>query len=375
MSGSRRLLMVITSMARGGAERQVVDLSLALSARGWEVGVLSMTTPRDLVDELLAGGVQVSTLAMRRGRPSLRAFRAYRSFVRRWRPDVVHSHMVHANLLARMGRLGMPATPLVCTIHNVNEGPRWREVAYRLTDRFATVTTAVSRAAADRYVRVGAVPPGRVVHIPNGFDFDRRGWSDGDRQRIRDELGVGPDATLWVAVGRLVPAKGHDILLQAFARVRQERPDVRLAIAGEGPAHAGLSNLIAELGLPDTVSVLGERRDISSVLSAADAFVMPSRWEGLPIALLEAAAHGLPIVSTDVGGCREVVDPRFGGVLAEPTPESLSAAMLRVSRWGTDERSRTGRQLREHARGEFELGAVVTRWEALYASISTGGPA
>jgi len=375
MSAARRLLMVITSMGRGGAERQVIDLSLALSARGWDVGVLSMTTPRDLVDELVAGGVQVSTLDMRRGRPTLRAFRAYRSFVRRWRPDVVHSHMVHANLLARMGRLGMPATPLVCTIHNVNEGPRWRELAYRLTDRFATVTTAVSRAAAERYVRVGAVPRGRVIHIPNGFDFDRRDWSGDDRQRVRDELGVGPDATLWVAVGRLVPAKGHDILVQALARVRQERPDVRLAIAGEGPERADLSNLIAEQGLHGTVSLLGERRDVSSVLSAADAFIMPSRWEGLPIALLEAAAHGLPIVSTDVGGCREVVDPGFGGVLAQPTAESLSTAMLRVSAWGADERSRAGRQLCEHARREFDLGAVVARWEALYVSISGVGRA
>ena len=368
MTSGPRVLLLVTSMARGGAERQVVDLAAELQARGWTACVLSMITPSDFRDELAAAGVELASLEMTQGRPSVGALLRYRSFVRRWKPRVIHAHMVHANLLARIGRLITPRTPVVCTVHSVVEGRRWREIAYRLTDRLSSATTAVSRAATERYVRVGAAPRGRIITIPNGFDFSRAVTPAGSRDGIRRELGAG-DAFLWLAVGRLIPEKGHDMLLHAFSRVRSVHTSARLVIAGEGEQSPMLHGLIRDLALTASVRLLGERRDVPSLLAAADAFVMSSRWEGLPMVLLEAAAQQLPIVATDVGGCGEVAVPELGAVLTQPNGKAIAAGMLEVMEMTAAERAKVGAALRDHVRAEFDLEPIVTRWEALYASV------
>lgn len=368
MTRSRRLLLVTTSLARGGAERQVVDLALAFHARGWDVAVLSMTRPTDHVDELEVAGITVHRLDMRRGRPTPAGFLRYVAFVRRWKPDIVHGHMVHANLLARIGRVLAPGVPVVCTVHTVQEGRRWRAVAYRLTDWLASATTAVSQAAADRSIGTGAVPRNRITVIPNGFDFSRARVPGGAGSAIRRELRA-EDSFLWLTVGRLVPEKGHDILLDAFAGVVHDRPTARLVIAGDGPERQALDRAITRLGLSGLATLLGERRDVSTLLDAADAFVLSSRWEGLPMVLLEAAAQALPIVSTDVGGCREVARPDLGAVLCSPDPRGLASAMLQVIDLPPTERASVGWGLRRHVEADFEIGAVVDRWDALYASL------
>jgi glycosyltransferase involved in cell wall biosynthesis len=369
MTRARRLLLVTTSLARGGAERQVVDLATRMRSRGWHVAVLSMTHPTDHVGELVDGGVSVMSLDMARGRATLPALLRYVRIVRRWRPDVIHSHMVHANLLARVGRIFNPGIPVVCTVHNVIEGPRWREIAYRLTDPLASATTAVSRAATERYLRVGAVPQGRLTTIPNGFDASSTLVPTNVRETIRAEFGVS-DAFLWVTVGRLMPAKGHDLLLSAFAAILQSHPRARLAIAGEGPERPALESLLKELGIEGSASLLGIRRDVSSVLAAADGFVLSSRWEGLPMVLLEAAAARLPIVSTDVGGCREVASADLGAVLVKPDAPSIATGMLEVMDMAATERSAVGERLRNLVVADYDLDSIVSRWEVVYADVA-----
>ena len=362
-----RLLFVTTSMDRGGAQRQIVDLAARLHAAGWPVAVLSMTTPSEYLDELDAADVEIASLHMAPGRPTPAAFARYGRFIRRWKPDIIHSHMVHANLLARLGRVFAPRVPVICTVHNVVEGARWREIAYRLTDPLATLTTAVSEAAAERYVRVGAAPKGRITAFPNGFDFSRP-VPDGARASIREALEVG-DAFLWVTAGRLDVQKGYDLLLAAFDNVRRSRPDARLVIAGDGPERAVLDGILARLGLAGCATLLGDRQDVPSILAAADGFVLSSRWEGLPMVLLEAAAQGLPIVCTDVGGDREVARPELGGVLVDVDPGSIAAGMLRVMAMDPAARAAIGAALQEHVRTGYDMAAVVERWKATYAAV------
>lgn len=367
-----RVLLLTTSMARGGAEQQVVDLAIGLRANGWAVTVLSMTAPTDHVEELRAARVSLASLEMRRARPRPGDLVRYAAHVRRWRPDVVHSHMVHANLLARVGRLLVPGVPVVCTVHSVVQGGRWREIAYRVTDPLASVTTAVSDAVAVRSQQVGAVPRGRIRTIPNGVVLTRAVTAESVRADARRALGM-REAFIWVTVGRLVPEKGHDMLLRAFVAVHASRPEARLVIAGAGPLGRALGALAVELGLRDAVTFLGERRDVPSILAAADAFVLSSRWEGLPMALLEAAAQRLPIVCTDVGGCREIARPALGAVLVDTDPRSLAAGMLAVMRMGVADRAAIGERLGALVSSEFDMDAVVRRWEALYSAIRLGG--
>jgi glycosyltransferase involved in cell wall biosynthesis len=287
--------------------------------------------------------------------------------------------MVHANLLARIGRLFVPGIPVVCTVHSLVEAregsgetveSRLREVAYRATDRLASATTAVSAAAAARYIEVRAVPQNRMIHIPNGFDFSRATPRGHARAAIRRELGIRDDEFLWTTVGRLVAEKGHSSLLEAFDRIRKGRPDVRLVIVGDGPEKAALERLSSELRLGGDALLLGMRTDVASILDAADAFVLSSEVEGLPMVLLEAAAQRLPIVSTDVGGCREVARPELGAILVTPGPEGLARGMMAVMEMTDPERASIGEALRRHVQSEYDQGAILQRWEQVYASVA-----
>lgn len=367
MKPARRLLFVITSLDRGGAQRQVVDLAARLRVARTPVAVLSMIPPAHYVDELVAAGVEVHSLDMRPGRPTPLAFLRYGRFLRRWRPDLIHSHMVHANLLARLGRIFLPRVPVVGTVHNVTEGARWREIAYRLTDWLATRTTAVSEAAARRYVEVGAVPRGRIVVLPNGFDFARRDESEA-RAAMRAELGAGT-GFLWLTAGRLDPQKGYDMLLEAFARILPQHAGARLAIAGDGPQRAELAAAVERLELGGSVALLGDRSDVPALLAAADGFVLSSRWEGLPMVLLEAAAARLPIVATDVGGNREVVLPQLGGVLTPVSVAGIAEGMESVMALAPEARAKIGGALRAQVETRYDMTAVVKRWLEVYAGV------
>ena len=135
--------------------------------------VVSLREPEAFVQELTDAGVQVVSLGMRKGVADFRGVVRLARAVHEFRPNVVHSHMVHANLLSRVTRLFCRMPVLVCTAHNTIEGGRWREWMYRLTDGLADVTTNVSRAAVERYIRIGAAPAGRIRWLPDGVDLSR----------------------------------------------------------------------------------------------------------------------------------------------------------------------------------------------------------
>lgn len=368
----RDVVMLVTGLDYGGAERQASELARRLAGRGWRVGVVSMLPPRAFADELEAAGVPVVTLGMARGVPDPRALVRLAGVLGRWRPLVLHSHMVHANLLGRLVRLVRWAPVQISTAHSVDEGARWRELAYRLTDPLCSLTTNVAEAAVERYVRVGAAPAGRIEHVPNGVDTDRFRPDPEARRRVRDEWGDG--AFWWLAVGRFEKQKDYPTLLRAFARVRTGHPEARLAIAGAGPLRPDIEALAAEVGVAPSVRFLGLRTDVPALMAAADAYVMSSAWEGLPLVLLEAAASGLPVVTTDAGGTAEVLDSRRL-VVPPRSPEALAGAMSAVYDMSAADRAALGLQNRAHVEATYSLDAVVTRWEGIYRRLLGGrGP-
>jgi glycosyltransferase involved in cell wall biosynthesis len=368
--GNLRVMHVTTGLSYGGAETQLKNLALRLKQRKWSLSVVSMLPPGAYVDELEAAGICVYDLRMRRKVPDPRAVLRLASIVRRERPLVVHAHMVHANLLARITRLFVETPVLVCTAHSINEGGLLREIAYRLTDPLADLTTQVSEAGRQRYIQVGAAPPHKIVSIPNGIDTSRFQPNPTVRQAVREQLGCAPEAFVWLTVGRLEPVKNHLELLRAFREVAAGHPHARLLIAGQGPLQAAIEQRIVELGLADRVRLLGLRRDIPDLLNAADAFVLPSLWEGMPLTLLEASATALPIVATDVGGNAEVVlEGETGYLVPVKDTEALAQAMLRVMNLSEADRSAIGQAGRAHVVQNFDLERVVDRWEALYREL------
>jgi glycosyltransferase involved in cell wall biosynthesis len=267
-------------------------------------------------------------------------------------------------MMARMLKILHPATTVLSTVHNVYEG-RWpRMFAYRLTDLLSHHTIAVSQAAADRYVRLKAVPARKLSVVANGIDIAELAPSPDRRISLRAQMGV-QDEFVWLAAGRIAPAKDYPNLLSALARVHAAVPNASLWIAGEAVSASFevTKALAADLGA--SVRWLGLRRDIPALLDAADGFVLASAWEGMPLAVGEAMAMEKPVVATDVGGVRELMGDT-GFIVPAKSSEDLAEAMLKMMRRTDEERRRLGLAARERIVAHFSMDAKADEWEALY---------
>lgn len=357
-----RILLVSTSLDYGGAETQVAALATVLVQRGWSVDVVSLLAPLAFSDQFAAQGIGLQSLDMVRGIPDPRAAFRLAQIYREVEPTVVHSHMVHANLLARAARLITPVSYLLGTAHNINEGGRSLELAYRASDRFSELTTNVSKAGLERFNRVGATRPGKSLFIPNGVNLATFSRLRQQPLEVRSQLGLNNEF-VWLAVGRFREQKDYPNMLRAFAS--GERESILLMV-GDGERQQASEELAASLNISDRVRFLGLRTDIPALMSAADAFVLSSAWEGLPLVLLEAAASGLPIVSTDVGGTADIVSADTG-ILVPPCDHlALSSAMTQLERASTEELTQLGSKARQHVQTRFDINRVVDAWELIY---------
>jgi glycosyltransferase involved in cell wall biosynthesis len=365
---SLNLSYVITSLEYGGAQSQIVALLGRLKARGWDARLVSMLSPSAFTDELKAADINVETLNMRRGVPNPTALIRLVRILRRHRPHIVHSHLVHANLLSRLARPFTNVPSLICTAHSIYEGPHRRALAYRVTDRLCDLTTQVSMAGVQRYVETAAVPKDRIRYVPNGVDVARFKQNSIVRQQVRHELGV-DDEFLWLAVGRLEKAKDYPNMLQALARLAHGSKAI-LMIVGEGVLKRHLEDLARELSVKSRVRFLGVRKDIPALMNAADGFVLSSAWEGLPMVLLEAAASSLPVVSTNVGGSKEIVLEAKTGFLVPPSNSgALAGAMTKAASLSNAARLQMGTAARAYVEQHYSLDMVVDTWESIYMDL------
>lgn len=359
-------MFILTGLNYAGAENQVVQLCREFLNRGHQPMIVSMIKPEAYLDELDKLGVEVRTLGMTKGVPDPRAVFRLRRIVQQFRPDIVHSHLVHANILARVTRLFISMPALICTAHNVNEGGKAREWLYRVTDPLCELTTNVSEEAVRQYVARKVVPAHKIRFVPNGITLDSFGQAQAS-ESLNKELDIKPGQFVWLAVGRLVPEKDYPNMLNAFKTVLAKRPDSILLIAGTGTERVALEQYSKELGIERNVKLLGIRRDIPALMNLANAYVMSSRWEGFPMVLLEASASGLPMVATDVGGNREAVQDGITGLLAPPGDcGQLSDRMLALMSYPLAELEEMGERARKYVQERFDIEVIVTQWTSIY---------
>lgn len=359
-----RILIVITGLGTGGAERLVSAMSDRFVRNGHEVMLVSLLDGLELVPA--DGRVVVKSLSMRRTLFDVwPVLRRLRRVIREFRPDVVNSHLFHANILIRLLRLGTPMPRLVTSAHNTKEGARWRMWAYRLTGGLADISTNVSEESVTAFVGHGAVRPGRMIAIPNGIDTDRFYFEGEWRRRLRRELNVDESTPMLLAVGRLSEQKDYPNLLHSFADLLKAHAEARLFVVGEGPLRGDLVALAQLLGIENKVAFLGLRQDVRELMSACDVYVMSSAWEGLPMVLLEAMACERVVTATDCGGNRSLVGE--SGLIVPPHDSAaLTAALVRALDLPYEERQRLGATARERVQDCFSLAAMADRYLAVY---------
>lgn len=348
----------------GGAEQQVILLAKGLSDRGWRVTVIALSgSGGDAAAKLQSQGIGFLSLHMRNGLADPRGWNQFHHWMKLHQPEVLHAHLPHAVLFARFSRFAAPVRVLIETIHSPATGGPLRKLGYCASTRQPDAITAVSRAAAQPWLAAGVFDEKKLSVIPNGIDIDY--WkSDRDvRIATRQELGFN-DEFVWLTVGRLDPVKDHSTLLLAFATLPA---NARLLIAGSGPLERALRLFAARLGIGRRVQFLGFEPNVLRWMQLADAFVLCSQWEGLPMALLEAAACELPAVLTDIPAIRELIPSSvFLPMVPVGDANALGAAMNATMHLWELERCTLSMQMRQFVAGRFSLASALDKWENLY---------
>jgi glycosyltransferase involved in cell wall biosynthesis len=363
-----RLAYLLTTLGIGGAERQALMLAERMEARGHSVLLMILQARRQnqWPTTLQTVYLDLRQTPLARFAALTRAVRILRA----WQPGLIHSHTFPANMAARMLHLALPHTRVLATIHNVHEGGWRRSLAYRLTDPLSAAATAVSEAVAAHAIATRQVPRPKLRVLVNGIDTEvfqpnpQRRCAERARMNVADEF-------VWLAAGRVVPAKDYPNLLRAFARVRAVQPEAQLWIAGEA-AQGAVERICQEAGDPDSaipVRWLGLRRDLPALMDAADAFVLASAWEGMPLVVGEAMAMERPVVATDVGGVRELQGEAGTRVEAHSAP-ALAEAMLALMQLSHEERQAQGRRARQRIQERFSMDAMAARWEEFYRTLA-----
>lgn len=370
------IVHVVLSLDVGGLERVVLDLIREGNLRGHRSSVLCLERRGALAPRAEAMGAAVTALGKP---PGLRPWLVPRiaSALRTLAPEVVHTHQIGALLYAGPAarRAGVPA--LVHTEHTNNLGTvrspgrkariwlLW-SLAARRAGRFCCVSRDIAEAA----IRSRAVPRRKVAVVANGVAA--RDGEAGDPAAVRAEFGIPAGAPLVGTVGRLAEVKRQDVLIRGFARLAERVPGAHLLLIGDGPEAGRLRELAGATGVGDRIHFAGYRPDARRCLAAMDVFALTSRMEGMPLAILEAWAEGVPVVSSAVGGVRTLITPGEDALLFESGDDAgLADAVGRIL-GDPDRAGRIGRAGRDRVAREFDAGVMFEAYEREYRALLGG---
>lgn len=359
-----RVLEVLATLRRAGAERIAVSLAARLDRTRFETGVVSLfdAFPGGFEPVLEEHHVPVWHLGKRRGfdpRMWPRLVRVLRDF----RPDIVHTHSyVMRYALVHRGKI-------VHSVHNVanREVDALGRAIHRMAYRLGVVPVAVSQTVARSFEGMYGFAPAAV--IPNGADIGCPPAA-GVRDAWRRRSGLQAADNLIVSVARFEPQKNPLGLITAFSRALPDDPSSHLVMAGEGSLLEASRALAVSLGVAGRVHFPGVCRDVPELLAAGDLFALASDWEGTPVAVIEAMAAGLPVVATAVGGVPELVEDGVTGALV-PAGDSAAFASALSALARNPSRGEMGTAAAERAR-QFDAGAMIDSYAALFERVHGG---
>lgn len=395
LTPTRRILLLNTLLEAGGAQKAMLQLARGLRDRGHEITVATMYDKagcREAFEQRF--GVPIVDLEMkpapsdRADRPGKlgklwhagRGVRRLRRLLRRQRIEVLQTFSHYSNVLGPMVARGTGVRVCVTSQRMRLEGRSpWllRADRWISRSRLAQRMVAVSESVRTYCIEDEGIAPDHVVTIANGLDIEN--WpSNGqaaDRTSLRQTLGIEPDAPMVTTVARLHPQKGYEHLLEAVPGVLEAHPSAHFVWVGDGELEDALSQRIHSAKLEGRVHLTGARSDVPDLLAASDLFVLPSLWEGMPNAVLEAMAAGLPVVATAVDGTPEIVAEGETGWLVPPADGASLREAIRQALGDPARREAMGRAGRQRVERHFSLTRYVDQFEQLYAQLLGGGDA
>jgi glycosyltransferase involved in cell wall biosynthesis len=362
------VLYFSNSLARGGTEEHILTLLRGLDRSRFRPALICTPEVAEMIRGEVPDDVQLTALRLR-GLTDGGAARALRRILRERCVDVLHSHLFYASLfaspIAKLCRV-----PLIVETPHVREswrrGLKRRYVVDRVAGRCVDRYIAVSEANRRYLIEDKGLPQQKIVVIHNGCDVRRFDPHHAAPPGMRQALGFGETDPILVVIGRLEPQKGHRVLFEALPEVQRTFPSVRVVCLGEGALRTDLERRVAESGLADAVRFVGQQANVADWLALADATVLPSFYEGLPLTAIESLAAGRPMIASAVDGVPEVVVDGHTGLNVPPGDSAqLARAICRLLRDPglAKELALTGRSW---VLERFGAERQVQRTEALY---------
>jgi glycosyltransferase involved in cell wall biosynthesis len=362
----------------GGAERFALGLATHLPRDRFEPWVCAPRGAEPLATAALAeAGIPLIGLG-RKARWDVHRLGALPRILRRHRFDVLHAHMFGSNLWGTLAGTACRVPVVIAQEHTWSyEGAPWRVwLDGNVIGRFATRFVAVSKADAERMVRIEHVPTRKVMMIPTAYVPQTDAGKDLD---LRAELGLAPDTPLYGSASNLRPQKALEVLLEAHAKLRGRCPTAHLVLAGDGSCRADLERRISELSIGDSTHLLGVRTDVDAVIRCFDVAAMSSDFEGMPLFAFECFANRTPLVATAVGGLPQIIDDGRTGMLVPPRRPDLLAEKIELLLGDPALRERlTTAALAEL--DAYSIDAIAGRWGDTYEQLlrertaAAGGP-
>lgn len=359
-----KILYVVTGLGQGGAERVVCDLADNMYEKGHQVKIVYLvgdvlTYPSNKEIELVKADLtNVFSLP--------KVYLLLLKIIKDYCPDVVHSHMVHANILTRLVRIFTPINKLISTAHNSYEGGRLRMLAYRITHNLSDVSTNVSQQATQAFEVRKAVPIGGMITIYNGINLNKFEYVKNAKEKLKEEWNLSKDTKVILAVGRFSEQKDYPNLLRSFYLLKHQIVyPLKLIIAGDGELKELIESIIKKLNLEKDVILLGRRNDIPYLMSAADIFVLSSEYEGFGLVIAEAMTCKCIVVATDSGGVAEVMGS-YGKLVKKKDSIELSKGLLEVLSMTKEKKELQKTFAYEHVTDNFDLNNISNTWENIY---------
>jgi len=357
---------IIDRLPPDGAERLLCEV-LRYRSDQFDYHLICLAEGGEFEPVIRNLGVPITILGKRRG-VDLRMLWHLWSWLRKHRPAVVHTHLFTADTWGRLAAWMAQVPCIVSTVHSVNS---WQGRVHRLVDRGMALVTdrliACTALVADKLRDVDGISAHRVITLANGVDLER--FEDVDGRDLITEFDFPHRWPLFAVLGRLEPVKGQGYLLECLAQCRERGVHINLLLIGDGPDRAALEQQVEDAELLDRVRFAGFRRDVPEMLASIDVLVIPSRWEGLPMALLEAMALGRPVIAHAVGGIGDVVEPGVQGVLVPAGQSQEMASAIAMLAGDVSLRQRMGAAARQRVREHYSAEVLSAQYEALYRDV------
>jgi len=379
-----RILHIIDSLAIGGTERQTVLNLSALDQTRFENFLCYLSPAHDLVDDVRNLGIQVSCLGINGKKEWLSGIIQLMRFIKNMKIDLVHTNLFEADVLGGIAAR-LSGIPVISTLTSAADKDLQflRELhlnRYKLgLARYLRRTSqklchsrfiAVSGQVKESWIHRLGINEERIIVIPRAVSRSfLQSESSFVANEARTELSLDSSYPILLNVGRLIPQKGQKHILQAMPSILEHFNRAKLLIAGEGPIRGELEKLVEDLNLKDVVTFLGTSKQIKRLLIASDIFVLPSLSEGMPGALLEAAALGKPCIASDIESVREIIEDGESGLLvASGSPQALAQAVIRLGS-NKEEVQKMGQHAHDTILNKFLIDKTIKKLESVYTQI------